>query len=133
MASIDLDALRAKYAALASERDATLEAAMAGNALASQLAFEGTQAATPRTGSAEGVAPGVAIDALRICVACNGRGEVSRLYNHMMLARTCNVCSGDGVVSVGAATTASESRDSGKPVNSVSEPSDSAKIPATTT
>jgi DnaJ-class molecular chaperone len=92
----DIDALRSKYAAIAATRDATVEAALAGNEIAASAAFEGQK--TSEFSSPPELTVSDAVDSLRLCIACQGCGQISRLYNHMMMTRTCEACGGDGVV-----------------------------------
>ena len=93
---VPLDALRKKYASLARERDAALEAAMAGSDIAEQVAFDASR--LPSHSEFDGKAHRDALKSLRICPACKGLGIASSVYNHMVISRTCAPCDGDGVI-----------------------------------
>lgn len=100
--STTIEDLRKKYSRIAEERDATLEAAMAGSELAARVAFEanadhgsnGSKARAPKTSGK--------LESLRICPSCSGLGVTSSIYNHIVKSSTCQGCGGDGVVSVPA-------------------------------
>ena len=93
----NIESLRLKYSRLAEERDATLEAAMAGSAFAARIAFEAPAERLADTDKSE---HNDALQSLRICIECKGLGISSSLYNHIVMSRTCVVCGGDGVVAL---------------------------------
>lgn len=106
-----MEDLRKKYARFAEERDATLDAAMAGSDVAARVAFESSADRVKEDGAAR--AKPDALESLRICPSCNGLGVTTSLYNHMVTTRTCQGCGGDGVVAapgtaLGESTTESE-------------------------
>lgn len=98
---VPLDTLRKKYASLVCERDAALEAAMAGSDIAAHVAFDASRLPNHLTaGNSESDSKTYrdALESLRICPACKGLGIASSVYNHMVISRTCAPCDGDGVV-----------------------------------
>lgn len=105
-----LEALRAKYAPLAAERDSSgpsaslIQVAAPRDVVPRALASARVTTVEPellevaaRAGGASR-APGEPESRASICSECKGSGVTSSVYNHRVMERTCRLCEGEGVI-----------------------------------